>query len=223
MMIGAGFIGFGYKDIALYMYQTGYLELKNIPSPDSSLDWIKLLGLAFMLLGISWKVFKLVKNKNAKLDSQRIEFRKNFKHLHDIDLEDGFKKLFGVPYAGKTAIYNVLSHPEHKNLVLDLFIKCNAHLMAKGQWFDTKGNKFFFKLRTFSGKVMSLFLFVPLCLTILMFSVFEYLSPGISSSGPYAFQSFLVLLIISIIASCLVFKDISDMASSLTFVDKYKP
>ncbi len=219
IIIGVMFIGFGFWDVFLYCFNTSVLE-KSMSTPGESFGWPQAFGLVCFILGFSIKLYFYLKNNNSKLKKERLTLKENYSTLSDAKIQDEFERLYQAKNIDIQAIKNILNHPHNKNMVIELYRSCYRHVTPKGEWFIEKGK--YLNIRYYIG--YCIWCFVPImAVCALIISIIEWFNPGISNSGPYATQAFLMLGLTEAFAAWLLLSDLIAIGRAVTLVQNYKP
>lgn len=217
--VGVGFLIFGMWDVAIYFFDS-YVMNKSVEHPGNSFGWTQLFGLLCFFTGLSIKLYLYLKENNSKLRAERLWLKENYASLSDAKLQDEFGRLYKINNADVRAIKNILNHPYNKNMVIALFANCHLNVVPEGDWFIEKGR--FLNARYNLGFLIWCLLPVLIFLSLIL-SAAEYLVPGISKSGPYAMQGFLILAGATIVSAKLLFSDLTGLGQAVTLVRKYRP
>ncbi|MGV8180323.1 hypothetical protein [Pseudomonas aeruginosa] len=216
---GAAFLVFGMWDVAIYFFDS-YVMKKNIAHPGDSFGWLQALGLTCFLTGLFIKLYSFLNENNSKLRGERLWLKENYSSLSDARLQDEFERLYHTRNADIRAIKNLFNHPYNKNIVIRLFASCHLNVVPAGDWFVERGR--YISLRYRVG-FLAWCLFPVLIFLTLLLAAAEYAVPGISKSGPYAMEGFLLLAAITVIGAKLMLDELSTLGRAMTLVNAYKP
>jgi hypothetical protein len=220
MAIGLTFLMLGIPTILDYsLYAFEIISHATANKPSSSFEWPQYFGLIIFLVGVLIK-FKVYRDdNNRKLREEKTHFKENYQNLTDVRLQDEFERLYGIR-ASVTAIKNLLSHPDDKNAVLDLFENAHKNVIPCGDWFKDKGQ--YMKLRHSIGFIFWAGLPI-LGIMVFIMGGLEYIRPGITKSGPYAIYAYVVLFICIVASAILLFKDLRSLGHAIKLVNEHKP
>ncbi|MFQ2085251.1 hypothetical protein ACK33N_11460 [Aeromonas veronii] len=219
MKIGVASLAFGMWDVAIYIFDSYFLE-KDVQHPGDSFGWMQTFGLSCFLLGLLIKLKQYHKENNSALRDERLKFKLNYKSLADVELQDEFERLYSTRNADVRAIKNILNHPNNKNQVIDLFTACHLNVLPEGDWFKEKDK--YLNLRYNLGFLIWL-LFPLLILLAIFFAVAEFFAPGITNSGAHALWGYIGISIAAGAGAKLLLTELSAMGQAITLVRKYKP
>jgi hypothetical protein len=219
MKIGVGLLTIGMWDVVLYMFDS-YVLGKQAAPPGTVIEWPQYIAIFLFILGFSIKSIQHFSKQNKNVIEQKIWLKENFNTLTDARLQDEFERLFKVKDADIRAIKNILDHPYNKNKVIKLFSKSHMNVEPMEGWFKEKGK--YLKLR---GNIALLIwsIFPILIMFTIILVIAEYLSPGITKSGTYAIQAYLVLIFIVSIGAVSVLNDVKALKHAINLVRNFKP
>ena len=224
ILSGLGFLTFGFWDVIVFAWETKVLD-RNVAPPGGEMGWSEWLGLTLLVLGIVMSVTKSIVSyfvsRADDLAERKINLLEGHHALTDVRLQHELWKVYKIRNAHTHISRRVLDHPTNKMGVMDLFKKCYLNVKCDdNDWLCLKG--WAFELRYWIGFLFFLAT-VALFVSTLVLASFEYASPGITASGSYAFESYLVLAIIIFISNWLMLSDLTKMGTALNLVKNYKP
>jgi hypothetical protein len=217
--VGVAFLIFGMWDVAIYFFDS-YVMGKTVEHPGDSFGWIQWLGLSCFFTGLIIKSYSYFKENSSNLRAERLWLKENYLSLSDAKLQDEFERLYRRKNADVRAIKNIFNHPYNKNLVISLFTKCHVNVVPEGDWFIEKGR--YLNLRYNLGFLIWCLLPVLIFLSLVL-SAAEYLAPGITKSGPYATQGFLILAGAATVGAKLLLSELASLGQAVALVRDNRP
>tara|TARA_R110000851_G_scaffold333499_1_gene514121 strand:+ start:8505 stop:9338 length:834 start_codon:yes stop_codon:yes gene_type:complete len=221
---GLGLLTFGFWDVVIFAWETKALG-RNVAAPGGDMGWSESLGLALLVSGILMSVTKSIitffVSRADNLVERRIKLLEDYHDLPDVRLQHELWKVYRIRNADTDTSKRILAHPANKMGVMDLFKKCHLNIKCnEGYWVELKGWGFKFRYwLVFLLLIASLLLL----LTTFVLAGFEYVYPGISSSGPYACESYVGLSFLIILSICYILGDFTKMGTAINLVENYIP
>ncbi len=219
---GLGFLTFGFWDVILFAWETKVLD-RNVAPPGGDMGWSEWLGLTLLVLGILMSVTKSIitffVSRADDLAERKIKLLEGYHDLPDVRLQYELWKVYRIRNADTDISKRVLAHPTNKMGVMDLFKRCHLNIKCnEDNWVELKG--WAFKCRYWLGFLLFIAVLLLLASTLVL-AGFEYASPGISSSGPYAYESYLGLSFLILLSNCYIFSDLTKMGTAINLVKNY--
>ncbi|KGJ86997.1 hypothetical protein [Colwellia psychrerythraea] len=224
IVTGLGFLTFGFWDVIVFGWETKVLN-RDVAPPGEDMGWSEWLGLALLVLGIAMSVTKSIisffVSRADDLAEQKIKLLEGYHLLSPVRLQHELWKVYKIRNADTDVSKRVLDHPTNKMGVMDLFKKCHLDVECNdNNWICLKG--WAFKHRFWAGFLFFIAILFLLGSTLILASL-EYAAPGISSSGPYAYEAFLGLSLLILISNCYIFSDLTKMGTAINLVENYTP
>lgn len=221
---GLGLLTFGFWDVIVFAWETKVLD-RNVAPPGGDMGWAECLGVILLILGIAMAVTKSIiaffVSRADDLAERKINLLESYHDLSPVRLQHELWKVYKIRNPDTDVSRRVLAHPTNKMGVMDLFKKCHLNVKCnEGKWLDLKG--WAFKFRYWIGFLFFITILI-LCGSTLILASFEYASPGISSSGPHAFEAYLGLFFLIFLSNCYIFSDLKKMGTAITLVDEHNP
>lgn len=219
---GLGLLTFGFWDVIVFAWETKVLD-RNVAPPGGDMGWAEYLGVILLILGIAIAITKNIisffVSRADDLAERKIKLLEGYHDLSGVRLQHELWKVYKIRNADTEVSKRLLAHPTNKMGVMDLFKNCHLNVKCnQGNWVDLKGRAF--KYRYWLGLlffIAIIFLFI----STLVFAGFEYASPGISSSGPYAYELYLGLSFLIFLSNCYVLSDLTKMGTAINLVKNY--
>lgn len=218
---GTGLFSLGISDFLIFAWETTVLK-RNVAAPGSNLGIAEKLGLFLILLGIIVFIVKafsksFIGNK-TELRNRRVDLLEKYNNYENTYLQYGLWELFRIRNADTATFRRVMDkQPTNRTGAMQLYKNCYFHLeLIKDEKLALKGG--LFKARYQIGWVLWFIFYPSLIFSCILLAMSEYILPGVSSSGRYAFELYIFLSITVGVAAVLMFRDLLNMGSAITLV-----